>query len=208
MSNLATKSADHATFESFYAGKVPWDIGKPQRPFVAVADWIAGPILDAGCGTGEHALFFAACGHQVVGIDFVEEAIRRARLKAALRRVSVKFLVKDATTLGEWGERFASAIDCGLFHVFSDDDRRRYVKGLAHVIEPGGRLFLLCFSDEEPGTEGPRRVSRQELYDAFADGWELESVQPVRCEVNPEFTEVQFSEGGPKAWFAVIRRKG
>ena len=76
------------------------------------------------------------------------------------------------------------------------------------MVEPGGRLFLMCFSDEEPGTEGPRRVSRQELYDAFADGWEVESVQLVRGEINPEFTGATFSEGGPKAWFAVVRRKG
>ena len=65
----------------------------------------------------------------------------------------------------------------------------------------------MCMSDEEPGDEGPRRVSRQELYDAFADGWEVESVQPSQFEINPEFTEVKFSEGGPKAWFAVIRRE-
>ena len=76
------------------------------------------------------------------------------------------------------------------------------------MVEPGGRLFLMCFSDEEPGAEGPRRVSRQELYDAFADGWEVESVQPVQIEVNPEFTESTFSAGGPKAWFAVVGRKG
>ena len=99
-------------------------------------------------------------------------------------------------------------IDSGLFHVFPDDEQRRYVRGLAKVLEPGGRLFLLCFSDEEPGTEGPRRVSRQELYDAFADGWEVESVQPVQVEVNPAFTEVKFSQGGPKAWLAVVRRQG
>jgi hypothetical protein len=92
--------------------------------------------------------------------------------------------------------------------VLSDDHRRRYVQGLAAVLQPKGRLFLMCFSDEEPGTEGPRRVSRQELYDAFAEGWEVESVQPVRIEVNPEFRDVTFSEGGPKAWFAIIRRKG
>ena len=120
----------------------------------------------------------------------------------------MEFLVKDATALAGWGERFATAIDCGLFHVFSDADRRRYASGLARVVEPGGRLFLMCFSDEEPGTEGPRRVSRQELYDAFAGGWEVESVEPVQIEVHPEFTEIKFSEGGPKAWFAVVRRKG
>jgi hypothetical protein len=43
---------------------------------------------------------------------------------------------------------------------------------------------------------------------AFADGWEVESVQPTRIEINPEFTEIKFSEGGPKAWLAVVRRKG
>ena len=138
----------------------------------------------------------------------MEEAIRRARAKAAARGLAVEFLVKDATVLEDWAERFASVIDCGLFHVFSDEDRPRYVRGLARVVEPGGRLFLMCFSDEEPGAEGPRRVSRQELYDAFVDGWEVESVQPTQIDVNPEFTEIKFSEGGPKAWLAVIRRKG
>ena len=205
---MPVESIDRVSFENFYAGKAPWDIGKPQGPFVAVADRVTSPVLDAGCGTGEHALFFAARGHHVTGIDFVEEAIRRARRKAAARNLSAEFLVKDATALGDWGERFASVIDWGLFHVFSDDDRRRYVHGLAQVVEPGGRLFLMCFSDEEPGTEGPRRVSRQELYDTFTDGWEIETVQPARCEIHPEFTEVQFSPGGPRMWFAIIRRKG
>jgi SAM-dependent methyltransferase len=209
VSNLvASTSIDRATFESHYAGPAPWDIGRPQGQFVAVADRVTGPVLDAGCGTGEHALFLAGRGHRVVGIDFVEEAIRRARRKAAERGLAVEFLVKDATALDGWGERFATVIDWGLFHVFSDDDRRRYAAGLAQVLEPGGRLFLSCFSDEEPGNVGPRRVSRQELYDTFGDGWEVESVQPARCELHPEFTEVKFSEGGPKMWFAVIRRTG
>jgi cyclopropane fatty-acyl-phospholipid synthase-like methyltransferase len=199
---------DRTTFEQAYAGKAPWDIGRPQAPFVAAADRVTSPVLDAGCGTGDAALFFAARGHQVTGIDFVEEPLRRARAKAAERGLAAEFLVKDALTLGDWGERFASLIDSGLFHVFANDQRRRYVEGLAAVLESGGRLFLMCFSDEEPGTEGPRRVSRQELYDVFADGWEVESVQPARVEVNPGFTDVTFSEGGPKAWFAVVRRKG
>ena len=206
-SNLvASQSIDRAAFENMYAGPAPWDIGQPKGAFVAVADRVTGPLLDAGCGTGENALFFAACGHQVTGIDFVEEAIRRARRKAAERGLAVDFLVEDALALSGWGRRFATAIDSGLFHVFSDEDRRRYVEGLTSVLKPGGRLFLMCFSDEEPGTEGPRRVSRRELYDSFADGWEVESVEPVRCELHPEFTEVQFSEGGPKMWFAVFRR--
>src|SRR4051794_16008698 len=72
-------------FEDFYAGTAPWDIGRPQSQLVAIADRVIGPVLDAGCGTGENALFFAGQGHRVVGIDFVEEAIRRARVKASER---------------------------------------------------------------------------------------------------------------------------
>jgi cyclopropane fatty-acyl-phospholipid synthase-like methyltransferase len=205
--SVASSSIEHAAFENFYAGPAPWEIGKPQKQFTAVADRVTGPVLDAGCGTGENALFFAARGLRVTGIDFVKDAVLRARGKADERGLAVEFLVKDATQLADWDKRFASVIDCGLFHVFSDDDRRRYVQGLARVLQPGGRLFLMCFSDEEPGNEGPRRVSRRELYDAFADGWEVESLQQTQCETNPAFTEIKFSEGGPKMWFAVIRRK-
>ena len=139
-SNLvASNSIDRATFEALYAGPAPWDIGRPQGQLVAIADRVTSPVLDAGCGTGEHALFFAALGHRVLGIDFVDEAIRRARAKAVERGLLVEFLAKDATALAGWGERFATAIDSGLFHVFSDDDRQRYVRGLTQVVEPGGR---------------------------------------------------------------------
>ena len=112
----------------------------------------------------------------------------------------------DALALKDLPEVFDSVIDSGLFHVFSDEDRKRYVEGLASVLRPGGRLFLLCFSDEEPGTQGPRRVSKKELHDAFAQGWVIESVEPARYEVRPDLKDLAFSEGGPKAWFAAIRR--
>jgi cyclopropane fatty-acyl-phospholipid synthase-like methyltransferase len=204
---IANSSVDRGTFEEVYAGKAPWEIDKPQGAFVAVAERVKGTVLDAGCGTGEHALFFASRGHRVTGIDFLEGPVRRARAKAAERGLAVEFLVKDALELDDWGKRFASVIDCGLFHVFSDQDRTRYVHGLAKVLEPGGRMFLVCFSDAEPGTEGPRRVSRKEICDAFSDGWDVESIEPTQIEVNPDFAEITFSEGGPKARFAVVCRK-
>src|SRR5947209_20282453 len=158
---------DRSTFESAYTGQAPWDISKPQQAFLDVADQITGSVLDAGCGTGDNALFFASRGQKVTGIDFLEEPIQRARHKASERGLSVTFLVKDALTLKDWPERFDTVIDSGLFHVFSDADRARYVAGLATVLRPGGPLFLMCWSDREPGTEGPRRVSREELHEAF-----------------------------------------
>jgi cyclopropane fatty-acyl-phospholipid synthase-like methyltransferase len=201
-----TTVPDRTTFEAMYAGQAPWDIGKPQKPFINVADRITGSILDAGCGTGDNALFVASLGRQVTGIDFLEEPIRRARRKATERGLPATFLVKDALTLKEWSERFDNVIDSGLLHVFSDEGRKRYVEGLASVLRPGGKLFLLCFSDEEPGTQGPRRVSKKELHAAFAEGWSIESIEPARYEVRPDLKDLSFSEGGPKAWFVVVRR--
>ena len=203
-----TTVPDRTTFEAMYAGQAPWDIGKPQKPFLDVADQITGSVLDAGCGTGDTALFFAGRGCRVTGIDFLDVPIQRAKRKAAERGVQATFLVKDALKLKDWTERFDNVIDSGLFHVFSDEGRRPYVEGLATVLKPGGRLFLLCFSDEEPGTQGPRRVSQKELHDAFAQGWAIESIEPTRAEVRPDVKDLSFSEGGPKAWFVVVRRLG
>lgn len=193
-------------FETAYSGQAPWDIGKPQRAFLDVADRITGSLLDAGCGTGDSALFFAGRGHKVTGIDFLAEPINRARQKAAEQGVKANFLVMDALALKQLPEVFDSVIDSGLFHVFSDDDRRRYVEGLASVLKPGGRLFLLCFSDAEPGEQGPRRITRREIEDAFANGWKIESIEPSRFEVRPDLKDISFSEGGPRAWFVVVRR--
>jgi SAM-dependent methyltransferase len=195
-----------ATFENLYAGKAPWDIDKPQKVFIDVADQISGSILDAGCGTGDNALFLAGRGNKVTGIDFLDEPIKRAKQKAAEQRLTATFLVINALDLQEIPQLFDNVIDSGLFHVFSDDDRKKYVAGLTTVLKPGGRFFLMCFSDEEPGTEGPRRVSKKELHDAFRQSWEIESIQPTRFETRTDLEGFTFSEGGPKAWFAVIRR--
>ena len=196
---------NRSDFQSMYEGQPPWEIGKPQNPFIDRADQITGSVLDAGCGTGETSLFLAACGCKVTGIDFLEEPIRRATQKAIERGSTAAFLVRDALTMTDWHERFDNVVDSGLFHVFSDADRRRYAESLHSVLRPGGRLFLMCFSDEEPGTNGPRRVSKKELNDVFARGWAIESIEPVRVEVRSEFKGL--SEGGPRAWFAVIKRQ-
>jgi SAM-dependent methyltransferase len=127
-------------------------------------------------------------------------------INAAAKAIEEIFLVKDAMTLGDWDERFASVIDSGLFHIYAGGERRRYVQGLAHVLKPGGRLFLFSFNDDPSWPGGG--VSRQELYDAFADAWDVESLELVGGEVNPAFA-AEFPEkfANMKMWFAIIRRK-
>src|SRR5215831_5804462 len=129
-------------------GAPPWDIGRPQSAFVALAEEgaVKGSVLDAGCGTGEHTLYFASLGHKSWGIDGSPLAIERALQKAHERSIAAEFRVHDALALEGLGRTFDNVTDCGLFHIFRDEDRVRYVESLTHVLGSGGRYFMLCFS--------------------------------------------------------------
>ena len=89
-------------------------------------------------------------------------------------------------------------IDCGLFHTFSDEERLAFMRGLAEVLQAGGSLYLLCFSDEQPGTEGPRRVSQQEIRDTFYDGWKVKQIEPTHFESIPRPGGLEIRSRGAK----------
>lgn len=202
-----------AHFEAAYAGAPPWDIGRPQPDLAALE--LRGTVLDVGCGTGEHALHFAARGCEVLGVDAVPAAIERAQVKArarglagqdddgsrglGLRAPSARFEVGDALDLGALGQRFDHVIDCGLFHVFGDVDRKRYVDSLAAAIKPGGTVHVHCFSELTPGPGGPRRVTQPELHAAFRDGWRVRSIAPATY-------QTIWDDPQPRAWLAAIER--
>jgi SAM-dependent methyltransferase len=200
-------SLDRATagWDQVYRdGHPPWDIDRPQPAFVRLAEdgEMVPPILDCGCGTGEQALMLAARGLEVVGLDLAPSAIAAARRKAAKRGLSPDFMVGNALTLGDLGRQFATVIDSGVFHVFNDADRARYVSGLAAALRPGGVLHLLCFSEHTPGSNGPRRVTQAELHAAFADGWEVERIEATRFATNGSA-----EDDAPHAWLARIVRR-
>lgn len=183
-------------------GSAPWDIGRPQSAIVGLADAgeIRSPVLDSGCGTGEHALFLAERGYEVLGVDVAPTAIVRARDKAQTRGLSGEFLVHDVLDLGLLGREFATVIDSGVFHTFSDEDRPRYVDSLGSVTADGSVLHMLCFSDQVPGQIGPRRVSQAEIREAFGDGWEVERITGSQFDVARDFPL------RPHAWLARMRR--
>ena len=197
-----------ASWDEAYTASVPapWDIGRPQPVFVRLADQglLSGRVLDSGCGTGEHTLLAAARGADAVGVDVSGRAIQRAREKAAERDLVARFEVGDALRLADLDLTFDVIIDSGVFHVFDDQDRPRYVASLASVLRPGGRCYLACFSDRQPGTWGPRRVSRDELRAAFRDGWAVVSIEAATFEVNPQ----RIGVAAVQAWLAVLERLG
>jgi phosphohistidine phosphatase SixA/SAM-dependent methyltransferase len=188
-------------FDAMYAGTPPWDIGRPQPALLALADAgeLQGRVLDVGCGTGEHALMAASRGLAATGVDTSPTAIAIAQRKAAERGLAARFVVWDALDLAELGEQFDVVLDCGLFHVFSDDDRDRYTRSLRAVVPIGGRYHMVCFSDRQPGDFGPRRVSQDEIRAAFAEGWRVDSIQPATLEIQP-------APAAALSWLATITR--
>jgi len=190
-------------FDNAYrdGGTPTWDVGRPQGALVRLArsGLVAGSVLDAGCGTGENALLLAAQGHPVLGVDFAAAAIERAAAKAADRGLPVEFLVADALDLAALGRTFDTALDVGLFHTFSDAERQRYAASLGAALRPGGRVFLLCWSDRNPFGRGPRRISPGEIRETFSEGWWVEAV-------DPEWLETRLPDGRIHAWLARIAR--
>jgi cyclopropane fatty-acyl-phospholipid synthase-like methyltransferase len=188
-------------FEEAYRGRPPWDIGRAQPAVerLAAEGLLGGSVLDAGCGTGENALFLAAGGGEVTGIDLVADAIERAREKARERGIRAAFRVHDALRLPELGRTFDAVLDCGLFHTFGDDERPRYAASAAAVLRPGGALHVMCFSEEERSEGGPRRVTQGEIRAAFGDAFRVDWIRAERF-------ESRIHPGGARAWLARLLR--
>jgi SAM-dependent methyltransferase len=216
---VTTPSWDAAYAEST---PPPWDVGQPQPAFVRLAEQglLTGQVLDVGCGTGEQTLLAASSGADALGVDISPLALEQARGKAAARGIpaaaggqigsaaaggqigSARFVVGDALSLADLGLSFDTIIDSGLFHIFDDGSRTRYVASLASVLRPGGHLYLMCFSDRQPGTFGPRRISQDELRAAFRDGWTIDTIAAESFAINTG----AFDTATAQAWLATIAR--
>jgi SAM-dependent methyltransferase len=187
---------------SYHDGPAPWDIDRPQPAVVRLASEgrFAGRVLDAGCGTGENTLHVASLGLELLGIDVAETAVAMARAKAAERGLEAEFAVADALHPERLGRTFETVLDSALFHTFDAGERAEYAASLASVVERGGTVYVLCFSDEGRDC-GPHPVSQEELRAAFASGnaWDVVSVEPERI-------ETRFHDHGAPGWLATVKR--
>jgi cyclopropane fatty-acyl-phospholipid synthase-like methyltransferase len=187
-------------FNMAYRGNPPWDIGRVQSEFVKLEKGgkIKSPVLDAGCGTGDNALYLAGLGYNMTGIDTARRAIKKARMKVHEQNLHVEFRLHDALKFENLEFEFNTVIDSGLFHTFSDNDRLLFVKSLSRILQPQGYYLMLCFNELEPGTFGPRRVTQKEIRNCFNNGWMIEDIKEARYETN-------FKSGWSHAWLASIK---
>jgi SAM-dependent methyltransferase len=193
--------------DAYQHDRAPWDIGRPQPAILRLADAgeLIEPVLDSGCGSGEHALLAASMGLQVKGVDVAQTAIEKARGKARQRGLSAEFLVGDVLALDQIPRLeppLRTILDVGCFHTFANADRVVYASSLASVTEPGALLHLLCFSEDTPGTDGPRRVTQGEIIATFSRNWEIESIEPDVFAVSSLWSGAE-----PSAWLARMVRR-
>lgn len=101
----------------------------------------AGRVLDVGCGTGSLSVLAAQLGHQVVGLDFSSEMLRRARQKADLAGLEIDFVHGDA------GEPPASlgSFDAivGRHILWALPDHAAALRRWAQLLIDGGRMVMV-----------------------------------------------------------------
>jgi len=94
-------------------------------------------VLDACCGTGDLAIAAARAGGRVVGLDFSQAMLGRARRKAP----ELEWLEGDLLALPFAAASFdAATVGFGVRNV---EDLARALAELRRVLRPGGRLGIL-----------------------------------------------------------------
>lgn len=171
-------------------GFLPWerrDVEESWRPLFDRPDAPApGRALDVGCGSGRDAVYLAGRGWQVTAVDFVDEALAKARQRAAETGVDVQWVKADVARLGELGFEpgYTLLYDFGCIHGLPDDARRRAAAGLTQLAALGATLLLGAFKKGRR-VFLPRGMDQGEIVELLGDSWELQEVRSVATDDMP-----------------------
>lgn len=157
-------------------------------------------VVDLGCGQGTEAVFLAAHGMRVVGIDRMPGALRMAAGLSRHYGVEPLWLQGDILAI-PLADACADVVnDSFIFHNLRDEARPVYAGEVARILRPGGLFVLRGFSDKmEPGS-GPRRLSSEEILTTFMPHFACEHLSLFRnfpTEKRPDQWH----------WFTLWRRK-
>jgi demethylmenaquinone methyltransferase/2-methoxy-6-polyprenyl-1,4-benzoquinol methylase len=111
--------------------------GRWRKLAVEQVVWPDDRVLDACCGTGDLAVEAERRGGRVVGLDFSERMLERARKKSG----AIEWVQGDAMALPFADGEF-DAVTVG-FGVRNLEDLARGLEELARVLRPGGKIAVL-----------------------------------------------------------------
>ncbi len=134
--------------------KIPWNSETPPEVLVELVESrrvLPCRAVDLGCGAGNYAIYLAARGFEVTGIDSSPAAIRIATENARRQGVRCRFIVADLIgDLHEVEEHFDFAFDWEFLHHIFPDDRESYVRNVARILNRGALYLSVSFSKTDP----------------------------------------------------------
>jgi SAM-dependent methyltransferase len=158
-------------FNLQYLGRPRWDTGVTPPEVVAfIRDTQAGRALDLGCGTGTNLAYLAQAGWQVTGVEYVPRAARAARRRLKAARLKGEVIVGDVTRLPESLGSFDYILDMGCFHGIDAQGRKRYQRGLAQRLKPGGSFMI--YAHLLPGPDAKIGITQADI-DGFCQYFSL-----------------------------------
>ena len=161
---------------------------EPNRSLVSEISSVlpAGRALDLACGEGRNALWLAALGWRVTGVDFSQVAIEKARGRAVREHRDAEFVCADLLVYEP--ERDAFDLVLVLYLQLPAGERRRVLSKAVAALASGG-TFLVVGHDLLNLTEGVGGPSDPDLLftpeDIVVDlpGLEIEKAERVLRDV-------------------------
>ena len=163
---------------------------KPNRFLVAeVSGLPPGRGLDLACGEGQNSIWLASLGWRMLGVDYSEVAIRKARERAAREEQAVEFLCEDLVAYEPAAEAFDLVVV--LYLHIGADDLRLVLERAARAVAPGGTFVFLGhdLKNLTEGVGGPSDPSILVTPDELAaelPGLEIEKAERVLRDVAGE----------------------
>lgn len=166
-------------------GTPPWETGLPARELVRVVEeglLPRGSLLELGCGTGADTVYLARKGFEVTAVDFSPTALDRARTRAEMSDVSIRFVLDDVFRFARNSGSFDVLYDAGFYHFIRQTDLDRFLDLLWRVTRPGSYYLTLAGASGEEGEGGPPQVSEDEIRCELGRLFEFRHLRPFRFE--------------------------
>jgi SAM-dependent methyltransferase len=163
---------------------------RPNRFLVAEAGELQpGRALDLACGEGQNAIWLASLGWGVVGVDYSEVAIAKARARAERDGVGAEFVCADLVGYAPDPQAFDLVLV--LYLHISADQRRGILERAAAAVAPGGTFIfvghdLTNLTDGVGGPSDPQILCTPEEIAAELPGLEIEKAERVLRDVAGE----------------------